>query len=123
MRYEEANIEGVELRGTNGIFQGSDGRKYRLALVDRRYEGKAKPAYYLQREGEEKLEYLSGVFPTKRAGVWSMDLRDAMGVKHYFDMEPTESGFIIKARKSDPWKGAADSGKKAEKTKGEAVTL
>ena len=122
MKYEEANIEGVELVGTNGIFQGTDGRKYRLALVDRRYEGKARPAYYLQREGEGRMDYMSGVFPTKRAGVWSMDLRDALGVKHYFDMEPTPTGFIIKARRPDDGKRVAET-QKTQNTPKEAVTL
>ena len=102
MRYEEANLDGVDLEALgNGIYTGTDGKKYRLANVDREFPGRRlKPVYFLQRERGGVMSYVSGVFKTKREGVYSIDVKDDLGVKHYYDMEKAPGRFHIIARRA-----------------------
>lgn len=77
------------------VYSGSDGRKYLLRPVNREYRGRRKPPkYYLlvQDSGEAKPRYISGLFPTKKPGVFSGDFRDELGVKRMFTFQVRDSG-------------------------------
>jgi len=65
------------------VYRSESGETYLLKPVDRKYEGKAKPPrYYLSlRQPGGKAKYLSGVFPTRDMQVFSLDMRDGLGVK------------------------------------------
>jgi hypothetical protein len=79
------------------VYQGSDGAVYLLRPVDRQYAGRPKPPrYYLLRKDKAgKPEYLSGVFPTTTEGVFSLDLKDALGIKTMYLMKVEEQGKYI----------------------------
>ena len=65
-------------------YEGEDGSRYLLAAVDRKYTGNPKaPVYYLRKwNGEEKKwEYVSGLFRTPMAAVYSLDIKDALAVR------------------------------------------
>lgn len=66
-----------EMKG-GAVYRGEDGAVYMIRAVNRSYEGrKAPPRFYMERRvAGGKLEYLSGLFPTKAEGVYSCDLRD-----------------------------------------------
>lgn len=81
---DESGIDGLTLKGSgDGWYLGSDGLKYRLQPVTRSYSGKA-PVYFLQRVQDGKADYVSGLFKTKFPGQFSFDVKDGLGVKHYF---------------------------------------
>ncbi len=74
-------------------YAGSDGDRYLLRAVNRQYAGTVKkPLYYLERWTDGKWQYLSGLFPTGRAGVFSMDLRDGIGVRKLYTLTVTDGG-------------------------------
>lgn len=88
---DASGIDGLTLKGNgDGWYFGSDGLKYRLQPVTRSYTGKA-PVYFLQRVQDGKAEYVSGLFKTKFSGQFSFDVKDGLGVKHYFLLTITES--------------------------------
>lgn len=69
------------------FYAGEDGQKYQLRQVDRSYTGRAKPpSYYLERLDGGKAHYLSGLFPTKVKGLFSLDLKDEItGMRVMYD--------------------------------------
>jgi hypothetical protein len=65
-----------EAKGAS-FYIGDDGEKYFLRQVDREYSGRPKPPkFYLETVRAGKPHYLSGLFPTEKAGVFSLDLKD-----------------------------------------------
>jgi len=96
----ETDIDGLLLKQTAaGIYQTDDKRTFRLQAVDREYAGRKKPKYYLQRLQGGKAEYISGVFETAEQDKMSMDLKDRIGVKTYFDILIQAEGKYIKIQK------------------------
>lgn len=96
----EKDIDGLLLKQTAaGIYQTDDKKTFRLQAVDREYPGKKKPKYYLQRLQGGKAEYISGVFLTSEQDKMSMDIRDRIGVKTYFDLLIQAGGKYIKIQK------------------------
>lgn len=92
---ETVNMERVHSGQETTVYAGTDGRKYLLRAVDRQYKGKRKPpVYYLlvQDAGERKPHYVSGLFPTDTEGVFSGDLKDAIGVRRMFTLQVTDQG-------------------------------
>ena len=74
-------------------YAGSDGGRYLLRAVNREYNGTVKkPVYYLERWTVGKWVYLSGLFPTGRAGVFSLDIRDAIGVRKLYTLTVMDCG-------------------------------
>ena len=78
---------GVILKRVKGgvYIDETTGQKYLLRPVDRDYLGvKKKPIYYIDRLTDEgKAKYMSGLFPTKKEGVYSYDIKDKYGIKIY----------------------------------------
>jgi len=96
----EAEIDGLLLKRTAaGIYQTDDKKTFRLQAVDREYSGKKKPKYYLQRLQGGKAVYISGVFSTSEQDKMSMDIKDRIGVKTYFDLLIQADGKYIKIQK------------------------
>lgn len=96
----EKEMDGLLLKRTAaGIYQTDDKMTFRLQAVDREYSGKKKPKYYLQRLQGGKAEYISGVFSTSEQDKMSMDLKDRIGVKTYFDLLIQEDGKYLKIQK------------------------
>ncbi len=96
----EAEMDGLLLKRTAaGIYQTDDKKTFRLQAVDREYSGRKKPKYYLQRLQGGKAEYISGVFSTSEQDKMSMDIKDKIGVKTYFDLLIQADGKYIKIQK------------------------
>lgn len=101
-------IDGKRLsRKSGGVYEDEGGGVYRLVPVDRDYTGKKAPVYFLQRIRDGKAEYISGVFKTKRPEVLSIDLKDSLGVKVYFDMVVQDGGDSLRIAKRPAKKRAA----------------
>jgi len=63
-------------------YRGSDGKSYILRAVDRVYPGNTKaPVYFLRVLVGSDWKYLSGLFKTPSAGVYSLDMKDSNGVR------------------------------------------
>lgn len=80
------------------FYQGDDGKKYQLRQVNRAYEGRAKPpTYYLELvDGTGKAHYMSGLFPTKSTGVYSLDLKDGVtGCRLMYDARFSMGGELV----------------------------
>jgi len=108
----QTELDGVILRRTRaGVYADQSGRIYRLVPVDRAYRGKKAPKYYLQRIERGKARYISGVFETAD-GAWSLDLKDGLGVKTYFDMRASCGGEILEIRRRQS-KKRCESGERA----------
>ncbi len=74
-------------------YAGSDGNRYLLRAVNREYSGTVrKPVYFLECWTGGKWIYLSGLFPTGRAGVFSLDIRDAIGVRKLYTLTVADGG-------------------------------
>jgi len=74
-------------------YSGADGERYLLRAVNRDYAGTVKkPVYFLERWTGGKWCYLSGLFPTSRPGMFSLDLRDAIGVRKLYTLTVTDGG-------------------------------
>lgn len=74
-------------------YEATDGTRYLLRAVNRDYAGTVKkPVYYLESWTGGKWVYLSGLFPTGRPGVFSLDIRDAIGVRKLHTLTVTEDG-------------------------------
>lgn len=88
-----------EARGA-AFYVGDDGKKYQLRQVDRNYDGRKKPPkYFLEVIEGERARYLSGLFPTGKAGLYSLDLRDdETGVRLMFDAAFSMGGAIIELK-------------------------
>jgi len=100
----ESELDGLLLNRTGaGMYTDPEGVLYRLVPVDRAYSGKKAPRYYLQRLQEGRAQYISGVFQTNKPGIWSLDVRDELGVKIYFNMYTKQDGesLLIQRRKSE----------------------
>lgn len=96
----ETDIDGLLLKQTAaGIYQTEDKKTFRLQVVDREYTGRKKPKYYLQLLQGGKAEYISGVFETPERDKLSLDIKDRIGVKTYFDMIIQAEGKFIKIQK------------------------
>lgn len=83
------------------FYQGDDGKKYQLRQVNRAYEGRAKPpTYYLELvDGVGKAHYLSGLFPTKYTGVYSLDLKDEVtGCRLMYDARFSMGGEVVEVK-------------------------
>lgn len=96
------DIDGLVLNKTGSNFYQTDTKKtFRLQPVDRDYPGRKRPAYYLQQMQGGKAEYISGVFETADSNKMSMDIKDRLGIKTYFDITIQGSGqtLIINRRK------------------------
>lgn len=96
----EGELDGVILKQTaSGIYQTDNKKTYRLVRVDREYSGKKAPVYYLQRLEGGKAEYISGVFETGKQDILSMDLKDRLGIKTYFDIVIKGGGKELEIRR------------------------
>lgn len=85
--------EGLELnRIAAGMYKDTEGGRWRLAPVDRAYEGKKAPVWYLQKVKGKAFIYQSGVFKTERPDMLSADYKDELGVKHYLDIIVKDEG-------------------------------
>jgi len=74
------------------IFTGN-GKTCFLKPVNREYTGTIKkPLYYLNILLNGKSEYLTGLFATKDAAVFSGDYRDALGIKHIVKLSFADAG-------------------------------
>jgi hypothetical protein len=81
------------------IFTGN-GKVCLLKAVNREYTGVIKkPLYYLNLLLNGKSEYLTGLFATKDAAVFSGDYRDALGIKHIVKVSFQDAGkaMLVKA--------------------------
>lgn len=79
-------------RVVNGVYTDvTSGERFLLRSVDKVYKTKRKPKYYLTGE-KGKTGYLSGLFPTKNDSIYSMDMRDSLGVKIIYDCTFIDSG-------------------------------
>ena len=79
------------------VYKAENGDIYILKLVDREYSGvRKKPVYYLDRKkaGSKKAEYISGLFSTQRAGVFSLDVKDNIGMKVMYTMSFENGGQV-----------------------------
>ena len=100
----ESELDGLLLNRTGaGMYTDPEGVLYRLMPVDRAYSGKKAPRYYLQRLQEGRAQYISGVFKTDKPGILSLDVRDELGVKIYFNLYVKGDGesLLIQRRKSE----------------------
>jgi hypothetical protein len=86
-------------RAKSGVYISEAGKVYRLLAVDRAYTKKKAPVYYLQAIEKNKASYISGVFKTKQAGVFSFDLKDDIGVKVYYKLIVSDAGETIEIQK------------------------
>lgn len=79
------------------FYQGDDGFKYELRVVDRAYPNrKNPPVYYLMRVENGKPKYLSGLFRTGKQGIYSLDLKDnSTGMQVVFDARFMDEGETI----------------------------
>ena len=85
--------EGLELeRIAAGMYKDAEGGRWRLVPVDREYQGKKAPAWYLQTIKGKVSQYQSGVFKTDNPDMLSADYQDELGVKHYLDIIIKDEG-------------------------------
>lgn len=79
---------------TASIYLADDKEKLVLVPVNRSYNQTKKPVYYIKRgTGNQKVEYLSGLFPTKDPAVFSGDVRNPItGMKQLFTVTFQEGG-------------------------------
>lgn len=84
-------------RVKGGVYSDETGQKYLLRPVDRDYLGvKKKPVYFIDRLTDEgKAKYMSGLFPTKKEGVYSYDIKDKYGIKIYMIARFKDDGATI----------------------------
>lgn len=69
------------------IYQAENGAQYLLKAVNREYpEGKKAPRYFLSLKVGSDTHYFSGLFPTKRKGIFSLDRTDEAGIKTLWRM-------------------------------------
>ena len=81
------------------IFTGN-GKVCLLKPVNREYSGTVKkPQYYLNLLLNGRSEYLTGLFATNDATVFSGDYKDALGIKHIVKVSFTDTGkaMLVKA--------------------------
>ena len=77
------------------VYKAEDGTVYLLRPVDRKYENAPKkPTYYLsaKQPGNTEAKYVSGLFPTKIKGLYSLDMKDELGVKHMYSLRFADEG-------------------------------
>jgi hypothetical protein len=86
-------------RAKNGVYINDSGEVYRLLSVDREYNKKKSPKYFLQSIQSGKARYISGVFPTKQESLFSLDVKDDLGIKVFYKMIITDAGESIKIEK------------------------
>lgn len=116
--------ERVELKRVHSgegvsVYEGEDGAKYMLKVVDREYSGTRRgPAYYLtrQRQGERKPTYLTGLFRTSRKGVLSGDLKDELGVRQLFAVIVENEGEKATIQPGDHRENGGDRGRQQAET-------
>ena len=73
-------------KNEHGKYKG-DGVEVWVRAVDRMYEGKKRPVYYLDWKPDGaggKYVYLSGLFETNNEKVFSGDVKDSVTGKRYF---------------------------------------
>ena len=82
------DIEKVELyKISAGYYKGSDGAHYRIKRTDRAYTKRKAPSYYMLRFATGlKPQYISGLFQTEQAGVFTLDIKDEHGIKQYYKL-------------------------------------
>ena len=81
------------------IFTGN-GKVCLLKPVNREYSGTVKkPQYYLNLLLNGRSEYLTGLFATNDASVFSGDYKDALGIKHIVKVSFADAGkaMLVKA--------------------------
>jgi len=101
-----SDYDGLTLQRVKpGVYAASGGEIFRLVPVDRLYPGKKAPRYYLQRIENGKAQYISGVFETDRRDLLSMDIRDDLGVKIYYNIVVQAGGEILLIKRRE--KGAS----------------
>lgn len=86
-------------RAKSGVYVSEAGKVFRLLAVDRAYTKKKAPVYYLQEINKNKARYISGVFKTDAAGVYSFDIKDDIGVKVYYKLIISDAGEQIEIQK------------------------
>ena len=79
---------------TASIYVSDDKEKLVLVPVNRSYNQTKHPVYYLKRgAGNQKAEYLSGLFATKNPAVFSGDVKNPItGMKQMFSVTFKEGG-------------------------------
>jgi hypothetical protein len=79
---------------TASIYVSDDKEKLILLPVNRSYNQTKKPVFYLKRgKGNQKPEYLSGLFATKDSAVFSGDTKNPItGVKQLFKVTFQDGG-------------------------------
>lgn len=86
------NFNLVKCTQAGNIFSGFN-QTLLLKPVNRDYTGTIKkPLYYLNLLLNGKSEYLTGLFATKDAAVFSGDYRDALGIKHLVKLSFADAG-------------------------------
>lgn len=82
---------------TASIYVADDKDKLILVPVNRSYNQTKKPVYYLKRgAGNQKAEYLSGLFATKNPAVFSGDVKNPItGMKTLFKITFQDKGETI----------------------------
>ena len=86
------DISGKLKRISAGTYKDERGDVWRLVPVDRNYQCKNKPIYYLQKIENNRAQYISGVFRTKAVNIFSADMKDELGVKKYYEIKSFDSG-------------------------------
>lgn len=89
-----------EAKGAS-FYQGDDGQKYQVRVVNRAYTGRAKPpVYYLERLVGQDAVYISGLFRTPKPEVFSYDLKDSItGIRVMYDARFEEQGETLELQK------------------------
>jgi hypothetical protein len=72
-------------------YKAENGDVYLLRKKDHR-RGENSPEYYLMIEAEPKNKYLSGVFRTAESGVFSLDIKDSIGMREKYTFKITQDG-------------------------------
>ena len=85
-------MTGTLKRISAGTYRAEDGSIIRLAPVDRKYECKKAPVYFLQKIVNGKAQYLSGVFKTTKPDTFSADRKDSLGVKTFYEIRAKNNG-------------------------------
>ena len=101
-------LERVKQGEDVSIYENEEGDIYLLRPVDREYQGRPKkPKYYLsvRSVGSGKAKYLSGLFSTRKPDIFSLDMRDEIGVKRMYTLTFSEGGKMAELEQRKAEKG------------------
>jgi len=94
------NLIGKMKKVSSGTYTANGEEYLRLVPVDRNYEKKKSPVYYLQKIRNSKAEYVTGLFKTQNQNVFSGDIKDSLGVKMYLRVEALNDGEMLEITKA-----------------------